>query len=46
VAFLAMLELVKRRQVILRQSDLFGEIEVLPTETWDDNADFELEFGE
>lgn len=46
VAFLAMLELVKRRQVILRQSDLFGEIELLPTETWDDNADFELEFGE
>jgi segregation and condensation protein A len=46
VAFLAMLELVKRRQVILRQSDLFGEIELLPTETWDDNEDFELEFGE
>ncbi|MGA2111301.1 MAG: segregation/condensation protein A [Anaerolineales bacterium] len=46
VAFLAMLELVKRRQVILRQSDLFGEIELLPTETWDDNAEFELEFGE
>jgi segregation and condensation protein A len=28
VAFLAMLELVKRRQVIARQSDLFGEIDL------------------
>lgn len=46
VAFLAMLELVKRRQVTARQSDLFGEIEIIPTETFSDQADFELEFGE
>jgi len=46
VAFLAMLELVKRRQVVARQTELFGEIELVPTETWNDQADFELEFGE
>jgi chromatin segregation and condensation protein Rec8/ScpA/Scc1 (kleisin family) len=46
VAFLAMLELVKRRQVIARQSDLFGEIEIVPTETFTDQIDFDLEFGE
>lgn len=46
VAFLAMLELVKRRQVDARQSELFGEIELVPTETWNNDEDFELEFGE
>jgi segregation and condensation protein A len=46
VAFLAMLELVKRRHVVARQSDLFGEIEIVPTETFTDQTDFELEFGE
>jgi segregation and condensation protein A len=46
VAFLAMLELVKRRQVTAQQSTLFGEIEILPTETFSDQTDFELEFGE
>jgi segregation and condensation protein A len=46
VAFLAMLELVKRRHVIARQTDLFGEIEILPTETFTDQTDFDLEFGE
>ncbi len=46
VAFLAMLELVKRRHVIARQSDLFGEIEIVPTETFTDETDFDLEFGE
>jgi segregation and condensation protein A len=46
VAFLAMLELVKRRHVIARQSDLFGEIEIVPTESFNDQTDFELEFGE
>jgi segregation and condensation protein A len=46
VAFLAMLELVKRRQIVARQSDLFGEIEIVPTETFSDQTDFELEFGE
>jgi segregation and condensation protein A len=46
VAFLAMLELVKRRHVIARQTDLFGEIEIVPTETFTDQTDFDLEFGE
>jgi segregation and condensation protein A len=46
VAFLAMLELVKRRHVIARQTDLFGDIEIVPTETFTDQIDFELEFGE
>jgi segregation and condensation protein A len=46
VAFLAMLELVKRRHVVARQSELFGEIEIVPTETFTDQTDFELEFGE
>jgi segregation and condensation protein A len=46
VAFLAMLELVKRRHVIARQTDLFGEIEIVPTEQFTDQTDFELEFGE
>jgi segregation and condensation protein A len=46
VAFLAMLELVKRRQVIARQTDLFGEIEIVPTDEFSDQTDFELEFGE
>jgi segregation and condensation protein A len=46
VAFLAMLELVKRRQVTARQAELFGEIEIVPTETFSDQTDFELEFGE
>jgi segregation and condensation protein A len=46
VAFLAMLELVKRRQVVARQTDLFGEIEIVPTDTFSDQTDFDLEFGE
>jgi segregation and condensation protein A len=46
VAFLAMLELVKRRQIIARQTDLFGEIELVPTDTFTDQTDFDLEFGE
>jgi segregation and condensation protein A len=46
VAFLAMLELVKRRQVVASQDSLFGEIEIVPSETFSDQTDFELEFGE
>jgi segregation and condensation protein A len=46
VAFLAMLELVKRRQVIATQAALFGEIEIVPSDTFSDQTDFELEFGE
>src|SRR3990172_774466 len=33
-------------EVVARQFELFGEIELVPTETWNDQADFELEFGE
>jgi segregation and condensation protein A len=46
VAFLAMLELVKRRQVIARQESLFGDIDITPTDTFTEQTDFELEFGE
>lgn len=46
VSFLAMLELVKRRRVAASQEELFGDIEIVPAESWDDSTDFELEFGE
>jgi segregation and condensation protein A len=46
VTFLAMLELVKRRLVRVRQDSLFGEIEMEPDEEWQDDEEFELEFGE
>lgn len=46
VSFLAMLELIKRKRVAATQVQLFGEIEILPAEDWDDTTDFELEFGE
>lgn len=46
VTFLAMLELIKQRRVRAHQETLFGEIEIEPSAEWDDNVDFELEFGE
>jgi segregation and condensation protein A len=46
VSFLAMLELIKRERVAATQAELFGEIEILPSDAWDDTTDFELEFGE
>ncbi len=46
VTFMAVLELIKRRQVVARQQAMFGDIEIVPTETWDASAEFELEFGE
>ena len=46
VTFLAILELIKRRLVSADQESLFGEISIKPTDTWDDAADFETEFGE
>lgn len=46
VSFLAMLELIKRKRVSANQDNLFGEIEIVPAEAWDDTTDFELEFGE
>jgi segregation and condensation protein A len=46
VTFLAMLELVKRRLVRVKQESLFGEIEMEPDEEWQEDEEFELEFGE
>jgi segregation and condensation protein A len=46
VSFLAVLELVKRRQVVVQQGELFGDIEVLPGEAWrpDQEPELELDF--
>jgi len=46
VTFLAMLELIKRHLVNAQQDQLFGEIELVPTGNWDEEEEFELEFGE
>jgi segregation and condensation protein A len=46
VTFLAMLELVKRRYLKAQQESLFGDIDLVPAEEWDDNPEFEIEFGE
>jgi segregation and condensation protein A len=46
VTFLAMLELIKRRLVLVRQANIFGEIEIEPLSEWDEDENFELEFGE
>jgi len=46
VTFLALLELVKRRLVRVKQEGLFGEIEMETDEEWQEDEDFELEFGE
>jgi segregation and condensation protein A len=46
VTFLAMLELIKRRMVLVRQEDLFGEIELERSGEWEEDEAFELEFGE
>jgi segregation and condensation protein A len=46
VTFLAMLELVKRHLVTARQEGLFGEIELEAANDWNENEEFELEFGE
>jgi segregation and condensation protein A len=46
VTFLAMLELIKRNIITAHQEQLFGEIELQAVNTWNENDDFELEFGE
>jgi len=46
VTFLAMLELIKRHIITAHQEKLFGEIELEAVNTWNENEDFELEFGE
>jgi len=46
VTFLAMLELVKRHFVNATQDNLFSEINIETANGWQDDVDFELEFGE
>ena len=46
VTFLAMLELVKRHFVFATQDQLFGDIDIVASENWDEEQSFELEFGE
>jgi len=46
VTFLALLELVKRNMVNASQEKIFGEIGITLAETWDNELEFELEFGE
>jgi segregation and condensation protein A len=46
VTFLALLELVKRQMVFAEQDTLFGQIAFLPTDAWNEDTSFELEFGE
>jgi len=46
VSFLAVLELVKRRSILVTQKGMFAEILLEPSESWMDTDDFELEFGE
>jgi chromatin segregation and condensation protein Rec8/ScpA/Scc1 (kleisin family) len=48
VSFLAMLELIKQRQVVAEQGELFGEITITPGAQWkeDQPVEFELEFDE
>ena len=46
VTFLAMLELIKRHIITAHQEKIFGEIELEAVNVWNENEDFELEFGE
>ena len=48
VSFLALLELIKQRQVAVQQDTLFSEIELSTGDAWqgDQDVDFELEFKE
>lgn len=48
ISFIAVLELIKQRQVEVTQAELFGDIEVVPGRDWvaDQELDFELEFEE
>jgi segregation and condensation protein A len=46
ISFLAVLELVKRHQVVVQQAELFGDIELLPGAAWrpDQEPELELDF--
>ena len=46
VAFLAVLELVRRFRIAAKQDSLFGDIELRREEGWDEDLEFELGFTE
>jgi segregation and condensation protein A len=46
VTFLAVLELIKRHLIYAHQESLFGDIDIESKNGWNENEDFELEFGE
>lgn len=46
VTFLAILELTKRRLITVNQENIFGDIIIEQSSEWDEDDDFELEFGE
>jgi segregation and condensation protein A len=46
VTFLALLELIKRHLVTAHQEGLFGDIELEAVNNWNENEEFDLEFGE
>jgi segregation and condensation protein A len=46
VTFLAMLELIKRHFIKAQQETLFSEITLETSNGWEEDLDFELEFGE
>jgi len=46
VTFLAILELIKSQYIFVKQDNVFGEIEIIPQSSWDENEPFDLEFGE
>jgi len=46
VTFLAILELIKQRAIQVKQDVLFGEINIQSVNSWHENDEFELEFGE
>lgn len=46
ISFLAVLELVKQHLIEVFQPSIFEDIEITPSETWKDDLEIELEFGE
>ena len=46
ITFLAMLELIKRHIIEAQQANLFDDIEIQSIESFDENQELELEFGE
>lgn len=46
VTFLAILELIKQKIVLARQSFRFGSIEIEATQDWDEGVEFDLEFDD